>query len=176
MSKTIMISAGHSEKDPGAVAGKVREAMVAVQIRDKVLARLKEKGINAVTDGTIGRNLPLGDAIKILKTAGGLGVEIHLNAAENRAAHGVEALCKVDKRDKAIRLCAAVHRTTGITLRGNAGGYKADNSGQHAKLGFCEAGGIILEVGFISSPTDLKALQDNIDALSDAIADEMATW
>ena len=176
MPKTVMISAGHSERDPGAVAGKVKESLVAVRLRDKILAHLKAKGVNAVTDGSIGHNLPLGDAIKILKSAGGLGVEIHLNAAENRAAHGVEALCKPDKRTKAIRLCAAVHLITGIKVRGSEGGYKATNSGQHSKLGFCEAGGIILEVGFISNAADLKAIQDNVDALAEALAVEMATW
>ena len=42
-----------------------------------------------------------------------------------------------------------------IPLRGKAG-WKAENSGQHSRLGFIsQGGGIILELFFISNPDEL---------------------
>lgn len=175
--KKIAVTAGHSDKDPGAVANGYKESALAVKVRDRITDLLwATSGIAVLTDGKPGKNLPLSEAIKLCKEAQGRGVDIHFNAAENRNATGVEALCHPDKKLMAQTLCRAVQRVTGLKPRGGEGGYKSASSGQHAKLGFCEAGGIVLELGFISNPTDLNLIRDNMDSLATELAKALATW
>lgn len=175
--RTIAITAGHSEVDPGAVSGKLKEANLATLIRDKLSAKLKDTtDITVLTDGAPGRNQPLKDAIRLCKLVGGRGVEIHFNAAENRSATGIEALAHSGSRVKCQQLCAVINKVTGLPLRGGDGGYKASDSGQHAKLGYCEAGGIVLEVGFISNDKDVNAIMNNMDTLIEKLAGVINSW
>jgi N-acetylmuramoyl-L-alanine amidase len=152
--KTVLISAGHSETDPGAVSGIYKESTLALLMRDRVFHMLKAKGVNVLRDGDDGENESLNRAIALCRKAD-IAVEIHFNAG-SATAHGIEALAKPDKKKIAQDLCKALAVATGIRLRGDYG-YKPDNSGQHHRLGFCEAGGIILEVCFITSRDDMAA-------------------
>jgi N-acetylmuramoyl-L-alanine amidase len=175
--KTIAVTAGHSETDPGAVANGTKESTLTVQLRDQVAAKLRAMpNITVLTDGAVGRNQPLVEAIKLARRANGFAVEFHMNAAENRNATGIEALAPANQRAHAKALCKVVHQVTGLPLRGGDGGYKPSNAGQHSKLGFCEAGGIVVEPGFISNTNDLRLIRDNMDQLTTMLAEEIASW
>lgn len=168
--KKIFISAGHSNSDPGAVHGNIHEAEIAVAIRNAVVAKLALRGVTAQSDGVGQANKTLAEALQISKAlpADALRVEIHLNAGPS-SARGIEALAKVKYKTLSQDLCAAVRSITGSPLRGDKG-YKADDSGQHTKLGFCEAGGVILEVGFISNDAERSLMMHNCVAIGEAIA------
>src|SRR5207253_399076 len=105
--------------------------------------------------------------ISLAKTAH-VSVEFHWNAGPLTAT-GVEVLCKPVHKALAQDLATAISHATGIILRGE-GGWKADNSGQHHRLGFCEAGGLIVEVCFISNATDMHRYRDNFEAVVSGIA------
>ena len=172
MSK-VTITAGHSNTDPGAVAGNVTEAEITTDMRNIVAYCLRDLGIEAVTDGTGSENDTLRNAMNLIKQ-GEVAIEFHCNAFHLPTAGGVEALAQ--PKDKAIcqKLCEAVSDVLGISVRGNAGGFKAENSGQHSRLGYVREGGIILELFFISNPTELAAYQAKKWPLAREIADVIA--
>jgi N-acetylmuramoyl-L-alanine amidase len=148
----MFLSAGHSEADPGACAQGRREAEIAVDFRNMVSAYLIRAGVVHETDGTSTRNLPLRDAVRSAARHT-VAVEFHCNASSNPNAGGVETLSKPNRLQVGSRICAAVADTLLIRNRGP----KLDNSGQHHRLAFCEAGGIIVELFFLTSVTDLRA-------------------
>lgn len=167
--KVITVTAGHSNEDPGAVRGKVTEASIVTELRNIVAHYLREAGVPIRTDGTGEGNLPLRSAIQLIKGSA-VAVEFHCNASDNSSARGVEGLS--DLRQKAVtqELCAAVNKVLGIPLRGDKG-WKAENSGQHSRLGFVSNGGIILELFFISNAAELALWQERKWLVGKAIAE-----
>lgn len=171
-SKTILVSAGHTNvigQDRGAAGNGFVEGILTTELRDAVAAKLREFGLkNVVEDGFDGENQPLLKAIALARTAN-IAVEFHWNASANPNATGIEVLCKSAKRSIAQNIAKAIHDATGITLRGEAG-WKSDDSGQHHRLGFCEAGGLIVEVCFISNPSDMRHYRESFEAVVNGIA------
>lgn len=156
--KPIVITAGHSSSDPGAVAGSLTEADICTDFRNLVCHYLRKDGIPFAADGKDGENLPLAQAIRLVKAAGAgvLAVEFHCNASANAGATGVESLSGVRGTALGAAMCKAVADTLGIKNRG----AKGEGSGQHSRLGFVQAGGIILELFFLSNPDDLRRYLD----------------
>lgn len=150
----ILISAGHSNTDPGAVNGKYTEADIVTDMRNMVGVYLKEANIAYIQDGTGSTNLPLNTAGKLASTAD-IAVEFHCNAFSSPSAQGVEALAGTKNKVIARKLCSAVSKHMNNTIRGNDGGWKDQGSGQHSRLFFVQKGGIILELFFLSNPTEL---------------------
>ncbi|NUP10217.1 MAG: hypothetical protein HOW73_29560 [Polyangiaceae bacterium] len=173
MGRTVLVSAGHSESDPGAVGNGYVEARLAVELRDIVARKLRSAGVNVLTDGMDGRNDPLSKAISLARTAD-VAVEIHWNAS-NGAGHGIECLAKPNLKPISKALAGAVANATGLVLRGESG-WKSDGSGHHKKLGFCEAGGVILEVCFIDNSRDMAAYVANKSAVAQNVADVLAAY
>jgi len=176
MARKILVSAGHSTVPPidtGAVGNGYAEADLTLELRDLVVGRLRSAGISPLVDGEDGRNEPLTKAILLARQAD-LAVEIHFNADASPAASGTEALSKPDKRRAATLLAGAVASAAGLPLRGSNGGWKATDSGHHKSLGFCNAGGMILEIAFISSPSDMKAYQASKARVAQQIADVLS--
>lgn len=174
--KTILISAGHSTVpplDPGAVGPKgEKEANIALKMRDQVAAKLRAKGLDVTEDGADGVNEPLSKALTLARGAQ-VAIEFHLNAGPPTAT-GIEVLSKPNRRALGRALAQAIHAATGSPLRGGDGGWKADNSGAHHRLAFCEAGGLIVELAFISSTSDLDALINNFGTVAENIANVVA--
>jgi N-acetylmuramoyl-L-alanine amidase len=169
--KILVLTAGHGGSDQGAVSpdGRWIEAREALRLRDAIAARLRATGMPVVTDGSPGENAPLRDALRLLRRAGLLAVEIHFNAALSAAATGVEALALVAQAEKARRLAAVTAKTLSLTLRGD-GGWKPDNAGQHHRLAYARAGGIVLETAFITNPEDMASYARQFVPLADALA------
>lgn len=156
---SILVSAGHTDdprNDRGAVGNGYIEGELAVDLRDAVAAELRAKGLTVLEDGDDGENEPLTKALALARQVD-TAIEFHWNASVP-AATGIEVLCKADKKDFAQRLAIAINQATGLKLRGE-NGWKSDKSGQHHRLAFCEAGGLIVEVCFISNTSDMKAYQ-----------------
>lgn len=162
--KTIFISAGHSSSAPGAVANGLTEAQVVLEFRDLVAFYLEQKGATFGRDGRKGENLPLNEAQAMAKKYD-IAVEFHLNAGPITAS-GVETLSAPKHYAFGSKLCSVVEDVLGVPNRG----AKPENSGQHSRLGFVQAGGIILELFFLTNKFDLQAYQDKKWLLAKAIA------
>lgn len=169
----ITLTAGHSNTDPGAVNGLHREADIAQDMRNMVAHYLRGRGITVRTDGEGKGNLPLREAVRLI-AGSKVAVEFHCNAFANKTAGGVEALAQ--PKDKALcqKLCQAVAGVMGIPVRGGQGGYKAEGSGQHSRLGYVRNGGIILELFFISNDAELAVWLDKKWLVARAVADVLA--
>lgn len=165
-----MITAGHSNADPGAVYGGTKEADFCADMRNYVAYYLTHWGEkDVVTDGSGRINAPLAQAIKLAKSAD-VAIEFHLNASDNRAAYGVEVLCLPKHKVLAQKIAYAVNSVTGTKMRGD-NGYKEQGSGQHSRLGFCMAGGLIVELEFLSNTARFNSLNENRWLVAKAIAE-----
>jgi N-acetylmuramoyl-L-alanine amidase len=147
------ITAGHSNTDPGAVNGKVKEADLVVNFRNAVTFYLREAGLQVKTDGTGSQNDPLSSAIKLIKGSS-VAVEFHMNAAASKQANGVETIALPKDKKLAQELSAAIATALGGRLRGDNGWIDQSKSAR-GSLGYINAGGLIVELGFISNEDEL---------------------
>lgn len=173
MSKIICLTAGHSNRDPGAVNGSDREADLAQDMRNIVASILRnDYGYTVRTDGEGKGNLPLGKALTLIRGSA-LAVEFHMNAAANKTATGIEALATPRNKRWCQILSRAVADVTGWRLRGDSG-YKPDDAGQHSRLAYAQHGGIVFEPFFISNDADLALFKAKKWVICRAIADAIA--
>lgn len=175
MPKKILVSAGHTNdprSDRGAAGNGYVEGRETLRLRDQTAALLRAKGVTVVEDGADGVNEPLKKALKLIPGTDA-AVEFHLNAGP-KTATGVEVLSKPGRKKLAQRIAKAVGAATGLRLRGEQG-WKADTSGQHHRLAFCSAGGLIVEVCFISNRSDMAAYEKHFEAICEGVAYVLAT-
>ena len=149
----VTVTAGHSNKDPGAVNGKFKEAELVSQFRNAVAYSLREAGIQYKTDGVGTTNQNLNAAIKLIKGSS-VAVEFHMNAATSKQANGIETIALPKDKKLAQDLSKAVADAFGSRLRGDNGWIDQSRSAR-GKLGFISNGGLIVELGFISNEEEL---------------------
>ena len=149
----VTVTAGHSNKDPGAVNGKFKEAELVSQFRNAVAYYLREAGIQYKTDGVGILNQDLNAAIKLVKGSS-VAVEFHMNAATSKQANGIETIALPKDKKLAQELSKAVADAFGSRLRGDNGWIDQSQSAR-GKLGFISNGGLIVELGFISNEEEL---------------------
>lgn len=169
MAKPIVLTAGHSDIDPGAVGHGQTEAGIARELRNIVASKLRGMGERVITDGEPASNKPLRDAIALIPQ-GRVAVEIHCNAAANPAAGGVECISLPQDKALSQRLSRAVARVLELRVRGD-GGWIDQSQSARGRLGYVNAGGLILEVFFISNPAEMAVYQARKWLVAQAIAD-----
>jgi N-acetylmuramoyl-L-alanine amidase len=166
----IFVSAGHSNSDPGAVAFGRREADIAVEFRNIVSFYLTRDNVPHEMDGLGTTNLPLSYAAKEARRTD-KAVEFHCNAGPPGAT-GVEVLCHAKDTVIAADICRALAWTLGIRNRG----VKPEDSGQHKRLAFIQAGGIIVELFFITNRSDLIAYDERKWLAAREVAKLLSSW
>ena len=179
----IYNSAGHHNLDSGAVAmykGKlIKENENAVIIRNKISARLKERGYSFIIDKdteTLSAYLN-----RIKPGNGSVGCEHHLNASTNAKATGVEVVVKNNANPNSIALAKdlakGISSITGIPLR-NGNGVITENDTHRGKLGLLHKEGIwvLIEYGFITNSNDMDKLYANLDKVCSFVADTLITY
>lgn len=172
--KTLLISAGHSDSDPGASCvhdGVLwTEADVVTEFRDLVGAYLNSMSIDFKRDGEFGTNLPLREAISLAKSVD-IAVEFHCNAFSDPRATGVETLQGPQHQELGEKICSALADALKLRSRG----AKSESSGQHSRLGFISSGnGVIVELFFISNPKDLASYRANKEEAARRVAEVLA--
>lgn len=168
--KSILLSAGHSDNDPGATGtwkGKtITEADIVLDLRNRIAEIVQLRGYEIVTDGDVEQNLPLTEAIKLAQGVD-VAIELHCNAFHLPTATGVEVLTGGNHEGLSNQITEVISSTLGIANRG----VKPEASGQHSRLGFIsKGGGIIVELMFITNQYDLTQYFENEDALADKLA------
>ena len=165
----FVITAGHSDVDPGAVGNGQTEAGIARELRNIVAIKLRSMGHRVITDGEPAVNKPLRDAIALIPQ-GKVAVELHCNAAASPAAGGVECISLPKDKLLSQRLSRAVARVLELRVRGD-GGWIDQSRSARGRLGYVQAGGLILEVFFISNPQEMAVYQARKWLVAQAIAD-----
>jgi len=164
----VAVTAGHSNSDPGAVNGKIKESELVTNFRNAVAFYLREAGIATKTDGTSTRNDPLSSALKLIKGSS-VAVEFHMNAAASKQANGIETIALPRDKKLAQDLSAAVASALGSRLRGDNGWIDQSKSAR-GSLAYINAGGLIVELGFISNEAELAAFQARYWIAAKAVA------
>lgn len=162
------ITAGHSNSDPGAVNGKIKEADLVTNFRNAVTHYLREAGIQVKNDGTGSQNDPLSSAIKLIKGSS-VAVEFHMNAATSKQANGIETIALPKDKKLAQDLSKAVADALGSRLRGDNGWIDQSKSAR-GRLAYVNAGGLIVELGFISNEDELARFNARYWLVAKAVA------
>ncbi|UUS56248.1 N-acetylmuramoyl-L-alanine amidase [Acinetobacter sp. YH16040_T] len=168
------ITAGHSNADPGAVNGKTKEADLVVNFRNAVTHYLREAGLQVKTDGTGTKNDPLSAAVKLIQGSS-VAVEFHMNAATSKQANGVETIALPKDKVLAQKLSKAVADALGSRLRGDNGWIDQSKSAR-GRLAYVNAGGLIVELGFISNATELAAFHSKYWSAAKAVAEVLIEY
>jgi N-acetylmuramoyl-L-alanine amidase len=176
--RTLIITAGHSngkgghlDKGVSSYNGKHFEGDLTIKLRDRVSDILRRSGYKVYEDSD--KN-PLAAAIQELKgffSMTSINVDIHFNSA-SLGASGTETLVK-DKYSKfeykiAETLSERISSILGIKNRG----VKTESMSARGKLGWMRMTGnnIIIEVCFLSNPSDVAKYEDKQDEIADVIA------
>lgn len=148
------ICAGHSNSDPGAVSS-YKESELVTELRNIVALKLRDRGHEVLTDGSGSDNKPLSTAISLVKAEKATAVELHFNASANSFAKGVETISLSKDKITSQRISQNIASVLGTSTRGDKG-WKTQEESARGKLGFVQAGGMIVEVCFLSNPTELQ--------------------
>lgn len=171
----IYPSAGHNlsgpKVDPGAVANGYKEATLTAELRDLVIAALKDTKTPFICDKD---SETLSQYISRIKPGQGSVVcDIHFNASESEKATGVEVIVKAGANEIEIELaseiCSMITKFTGLVNRG----VKDEKQSHRGRLGILHtAAGIsvLIEVCFISNKTDMMAYNKNKAEIAKGIA------
>lgn len=162
------ITAGHSNTDPGAVNGKIKEADLVVNFRNAVTHYLREAGLQVKTDGTGTKNEPLSAAVKLIQGSS-VAVEFHMNAAASKQANGIETIALPKDKKLAQDLSKAVADALGSRLRGDNGWIDQSKSAR-GRLAYVNAGGLIVELGFISNEDEFARFNARYWLAAEAVA------
>lgn len=162
------VTAGHSFLDPGAVAADgTREEALMTELRDIVASKLRAAGHEVRTDGGWRHNLPLANAIALVPGSD-VAVELHMNAATSTAARGVEVVSLPAQRELARTIARRIAHVLETPVRGG-GGWIDQAQTARGRLGFVRAGGLVVEVGFISNPEELHKVRSRLWVVASGI-------
>lgn len=166
--------AGHHNKDSGAVYHGRFENKETQKVRDKIASNLQKLGVKFIKDND-DRTLSqvIGD---IRPGSGSVLYEAHLDASVNASATGTTCIvsnesyaAKDDSYKMALEICEATSKLLGIRNRGvipESQSARKKLAILHTKSGIS----VLHELGFITNKNDMKALDQNIDKLCEAIA------
>lgn len=170
----ILISAGHSNTQEGAVSDGLRESAICAELRNLIVNRLKTLSPEAkiITDGVGAQNYSLAEVLRLIrKERPDVAVEIHLNASEKKGVSGVECISLNTPKRVALskKLAKSIASVLEIKLR-RAEGWMDQADSKRGSLGFVNAGGVIIELCFITSPEDMAKLHTRKDLVADIVA------
>ena len=162
--KIVTITAGHSDgKDKGAVTTKdgvlITESDIVVKFRNALASYFhKHTDVHVRVDGYGKTNLPLNEAIKLIKGSD-VALEIHTNSFSNASANGVECIGLAKHKELCQKLSKAISDVFGSRLRGDKGYIRQEDSAR-GKLAYVQNNGIIVELFFLSNKQELQAFEE----------------
>lgn len=169
MEKMIILDAGHSITEPGAVANNTTEAKEAIKIRDMLIPLLKQNfEVIVVPD-----NLNLIQSINWVNSKcpnldDGLALAIHLNAS---GGHGAETLYYAGEEKSRKIAQTIIDKYCSLTRFRNRGA-KPDSSTRHGRLGWIrdiKPWSCLIECCFIDTPEDINKLQEEYEEITWAL-------
>lgn len=150
--RTYAVTAGHDPVKTGATADGLHEHVLMAELRNIVTHKLELMGHTVRTDGRGLANLPLPYAMTLVPGAHA-AIELHTNSHDNKNATGVEVLSLPRHKELARTIARRIAHVLELPVRG-AGGWLDQSASQHGRLGFVRAGGLVVEVFFLSNQTD----------------------
>jgi N-acetylmuramoyl-L-alanine amidase len=165
---TFLITAGHSNTDPGAVANGYTEASIVTEMRNIVAYKLRQLKHTVVTDGNMSDNKTLSAAISLFDNNQKYKIEFHCNASGSSQANGTECIALPEDKSIAQSISKAISSVLKTKLRGDNGWIDQSQS-QHARLAYVSNCGIIVELFFLTNTTELELYQSKKWLVAEAI-------
>lgn len=171
----ILLDAGHGGKDPGAVNEweNVSEKDINLAIVVQLAHLLKEDGydVKLIRDNDVYINP--GVRLKIIREIQpDLFISVHCNSADSEGANGIEVIYA---SSISAKFAQSMQKTLVTELGLRNRGAKVDVRNL-AVLKAYEIVSVLIEVGFISNPTDLEIIMDTTNvaqAIYEGIRNEM---
>lgn len=155
--KIICIDAGHGGTDPGAVNGKYYESNAALAMALSLGRLLTRAGYSVIYTRDKDEFLTLAERCKISNEAGAAAfISIHLNAATNKNAAGIETWIYKGCSKTAKTLAAEIQNKLILETCAKDRGVKKSASLYVLKK--TKAPAVLIETGFISNEDEKKKL------------------
>jgi N-acetylmuramoyl-L-alanine amidase len=181
--RRIFVSAGHGGFDarfrnPGAGGGGTTEAAEMIVTKDLIVKELQSRGFNAAAPDD---QLSLPDTVTWINNRGSyqdLAIEIHMGAYDNASLRGVRvyyiSFNEERQQHAQLMLESLLIGVPQLVSRG----VKPDSATALGRLAFCRdiaPRSLLIELGFISNPIDLRLLQTYRQEMAIAIVDALVT-
>jgi N-acetylmuramoyl-L-alanine amidase len=156
----IIISAGHTNKDPGTIANGLREADLTKQISREVVKQLRESNIITLA---VPPELDLAKRIEWInltgysETTGDITIEIHINDGGKRGIEGWFQADKNNSRQLTQDIIDEVTKNVGWPSQGNHNEYEHP-LGSLAFLHNTHPIASLVECGYLDNEEDFKIL------------------
>ena len=180
----VLLSAGHGgfesgARDPGAVAGGTTEARETIELRDLIVFELRARNLEVLSVPDELSAVQTLEWINARALPGDVALELHANAFSNPAARGaaVYHIANNDRRkkDAELMLMALLRRVPQLPSRG----ARPDTSSGTGSLAFCRqlvVPSLLIEVGFLTNPSDRNLLQSRRRDFALGIAEGLSAW
>ena len=173
--RKIFISAGHSSRlgrDRGATGNGFVEGILTVEFRDLLVKELKKLGVSPIIDSNDSILSQTIVFFKNLTSDNSILFDIHWNAATPQAT-GTETFVPNKPTQFEKDLAKEITDTTSKVLNIKNRGVKTESQSARKSLGWMRLKGenILIEVCFISNPSDMQSYQKNKEDLAKKIAE-----
>ena len=175
----IFLSAGHDVADPGAISGGTTEYAEMKKMRDATVQELRSRGLDVLW---IPDSLDLKQTIYWINDnsrRGDVALEIHADAFGNTNVRGASIYYiesnQQRQTDAELVLQGLLKAVPGLPSRG----AKPDTSTGVGSLGFCrqvDIPSMLMELGFLTNPSDRSLLQTKRQDFARGIADGLQAW
>ena len=167
----IYISAGHHEKDPGAIGNGYKESELNIELRELILKELDKMGVKYIKDKDWETNTQYQNRIK--PGNGSVLLDIHFNSSSNTSATGVETIVATNANKNSKDFAKDILQDVVDETKLKSRGVKSEKESHRGRLGILHTkAGIscLLEVAFISNKSDLEAYKKSLITLPKRIA------
>jgi N-acetylmuramoyl-L-alanine amidase len=172
----VLISAGHTAMDPGAIFQDLREADLTRKIAPKIISALEKAGVEVQG---VPLDLPLWQRLEWINNtgfseqAGDVLLEVHINDGDG-SKRGIEAWYKGNGNNESQKFGKAIVDTL-VESGYQSQGLKSEYQHELGSLTFLnrpKATPVLIETLFLDNPEDIKLLksESELDKLAKTIA------
>lgn len=174
----IFLSAGHSNMDPGAIGNGYKEADLTKELRSLVACEIvKNPDINLTLDNDAQTSGETANKIGLISKEGDVLCDIHFNAG-TPVATGTEVLIPEQNTPMERTIAGELSHGIAVLLGIKDRGVKTEADSARKRLVFMRPKGrnLLIEVCFISNPTDIKSYQSKKNEVAKFIAQTLIKY
>ncbi|WP_214781607.1 N-acetylmuramoyl-L-alanine amidase [Exiguobacterium sp. S3] len=176
----IVLDPGHGGKDPGAVNGSFYEKTIVLDVTKRVEAYLRSKyDYNVRLTRSTDVYLTLDQRVAAAKSLrGDLFVSMHVNAAGSSSAKGVETFYSSRSAHSARSRVLASNIQSNLAGKMSGMSNRGLKTANYYVITYNTMPSALVELGFISSPTDLTYLRSNTSRqqMAEGVAEGIAKY
>ena len=173
----IYLIAGHNSKGTGAsgVRG-TDEAEMTIELRDDIADNLRRAGVKVTTDDDRKSLRSVLRWLGSIVRPNDVVVDIHFNAFHSTAANGTEVFVSKNHTEREAKLARNILDAITESLGTRSRGVKTEDRSQHRSIGIlsgrpAKAVNVLIEVCFITSPSDVSKYNANYGKMLERISE-----